>query len=153
MSRRTKGARSTDNSETNMVLAILFLMIHGIASTSQPSISWDHTDWGETAIVPMKSAPFPHESRKDGFKYQDKQFPRDPHYIDNSVGLFIPRQFSPDQPTGLLICFHGWDNNVRKALDDYHLREQIARSGKNIILIFPEGPKDASDSGGGRLEE
>jgi len=44
-------------------------------------------------------------------------------------------------------------NSVRKAIVDYKLREQIVASGRNVILIFPEGPKDATDSAGGKLED
>ena len=39
------------------------------APDSQSSIEWEKTDEGETAFVPMKSAPFPHESREKGFVY------------------------------------------------------------------------------------
>jgi hypothetical protein len=53
----------------------------------------------------------------------------------------------------VLVYLHGWRNNVRKAIAEYKLREQIAASGQNIILIFPEGPRDATDSGCGKLED
>ena len=119
----------------------------------QPSIEWEKTKEGETAFVPMKSAPFPHSSRDKGFKYGKTTFPREPHYTDNTVGLFVPRGYRPSAKANLLVYLHGWNNNVRKAISTFKLREQIVASGQNVILIFPEGPRDASDSGCGKLED
>ncbi len=123
------------------------------APDSRSSIEWEKTDEGETAFVPMKSAPFPHESREKGFVYNKVTIPREPHYTDSTVGLFIPRGFHRTPKTNVLVYLHGWSNNVRKAIAEYKLREQIAASGQNIILIFPEGPRDATDSGCGKLED
>jgi hypothetical protein len=123
------------------------------AAGSRPSIEWESNKEGETAFVPMKSAPFPHPSRDKGFKYGKITFPREPHYTDSTVGLFIPRGFHRTAKVNVLVYLHGWNNNVRKAIADYKLREQIAASGQNITLIFPEGPRDASDSGCGKLED
>jgi len=37
-------------------------------------------------------------------------------------------------------------------LDDYKLPQQLLASKANAILLVPQGPKDAADSGGGKLE-
>ncbi len=124
-----------------------------MGQTTRPAVQWERGEYGDTAIVPMASAPFPHESRNDGFRNGDAFFPRDPHYVDNSVAIFIPKGFDPSGRTDLLVYFHGHGNNVRKSLESFHLREQIVVGRRNLILVFPEGPKDAADSGGGRLEE
>lgn len=123
------------------------------AADTTPASRWEKNDLGETAIFPMKNAPYPHASRAEGFKSKDKVFPRDPHYTDSSVALFIPRGYKPQDRVDLLVYFHGHHNNIRKALDTYKLREQIVASGRNIIFVFPEGPKDVPDSGCGKLEE
>jgi hypothetical protein len=123
------------------------------ATDARAAVEWEKTDEGETAYVPMKSAPFPHSSREDGFKNNKETFPREPHYTDSTVGLFIPRGYKRSPKTNLLIYLHGWGNNVRKAMVDYKLREQIVASGQNLILVFPEGPRDANDSGCGKLED
>ncbi len=133
-------------------LTALIVLAGACSATAAPA-TWETSDLGQTAIVPMNSAPFPHASRADGFKNGDKLFPRDPHYADNSVALFIPKGYHPEKRTDLLVYFHGHLNNVRKAMVDFKLREQVVASGRNVILVFPEGPKDAPDSGGGRLEE
>ncbi len=101
----------------------------------------------------MKSAPYPHPSRDKGYVYNKVLIPREPHYTDSTVGLFIPRGYRRTPKVNVLVYLHGWSNNVRKALSEYKLREQIAASGQNIILVFPEGPRDATDSGCGKLED
>jgi hypothetical protein len=122
-------------------------------TASRPAIEWELTDEGETAFVLMESAPFPHSSRDMGFTNNNVTFPREPHYTDSTVGLFIPRGFRLTPKTNVLLYLHGWGNNVRKAMAEFKLREQIAATGQNVILIFPEGPRDANDSGCGKLED
>ena len=63
-------------------------------SDSRPSIEWEKSEAGETAFVPMKSAPYPHPSRDKGFIYNKVLIPREPHYTDSTVGLFIPHGFT-----------------------------------------------------------
>lgn len=120
---------------------------------SAPAGAWESGRAGQTLIVPMANAPYPHESRKDGFKGRDRTFPREPHYVDSSVGIFVPEGYRPGETVDLLFYFHGHMNNIRGAFDTFKLREQIAGAGKNVIAVFPEGPKDAADSGCGKLEE
>jgi len=124
-----------------------------VAAPRLCAAEWAKSQWGETAIFPMASAPYPHPSRAEGFKYQDKTFPADPHYVDSSVGLFVPTGYKPGESIHLLFYFHGWNNSVAAAMDKYSLRQAVANSGRNVILVFPEGPKNASDSSCGRLEE
>lgn len=114
---------------------------------------WEKSEWGETAVFLMQNAPYPHESREEGYQGRNQFFPRDPHYIDNSVGIFIPQGYRAGKTIDLLYYFHGHQNNVRQSFERFQLREQIVRAGKNVILVFPQGPRDASDSGGGKLEE
>lgn len=140
---------------TVVCLSALAVCANAVAAPadSAKAIQWEKSDEGETAYVEMKSAPFPHASRENGFTYHQTKFPREPHYSDSTVGLFIPRGFQRRSQVNLLIYLHGWNSNVRKALAAYKLREQIVASGQNIILVFPEGPRDASDSGCGKLED
>jgi hypothetical protein len=44
-------------------------------------------------------------------------------------------------------------NTVASTLTNYQLVEQFSASGKNAILIVPEGPHYAPDSFGGKLED
>ncbi len=134
-------------------LAFLGILCVASHEPTGAAIDWEDGELGQTAIVRMRSAPFPHASRADGFKSGDKVFPRDPHYTDNSVALFIPKGYRPEKRTDLLIYLHGHFNNIHRAMFECRLREQVVASGRNVILVFPEGPKESPDSGGGRLEE
>lgn len=117
------------------------------------ALDWEEGPLGRTAIVPMENAPYPHESRAEGYTYQETFFSAEEHYSDSSVALFIPKGYTPGDTVDLLYYFHGWGNNVEKSLDQYRLREMVVASGKNVILVFPEGPRNASDSGLGKLED
>src|SRR4051812_25284223 len=118
--------------------------IGAAAADVASAIEWEGSDLGETAFVPMKSAPFPHPSRDKGYTYNKVTFAREPHYTDSTVALFIPDGYRRTPRVDVLVYLHGWGNNVRKAISQCKLREQIAASGQNIVLVFPEGPRDAS---------
>lgn len=142
------------------IVALVFIGVDCVigSGTAAPADSarspqWEQSDLGETAFVPMDSAPYPHPSREKGFVYNKALIPREPHYTDSTVGLFVPRGYRRTSKVNLLVYLHGWSSNVRTAIGGYKLREQIAASGQNIILVFPEGPRDATDSDCGKLED
>lgn len=101
----------------------------------------------------MVSAPFPHASRTNGHIYKDTRYPADKHYTDSTVAFFIPDGYRATDQADFVIHFHGWRNTVAGTLSQYQLPEQLVTSGKNAILIIPEGPHDAPDSSGGKLED
>ncbi|HEY8314991.1 MAG TPA: hypothetical protein VIG51_12590 [Candidatus Baltobacteraceae bacterium] len=107
---------------------------------------------GTTILRPFASAPFPHASRSQGHTYQGKLYAQAASYSDATVGIFIPRGFRPGPATDFIVHFHGWNNDVATVLTRYRLREQVAASNRNAILVVPQGPKDAPDSGDGKLE-
>src|SRR6476619_5041312 len=72
------------------------------------SIEWEKCEAGETAFVPMKSAPYPHPSRDKGFTYNKILIPREPHYTDSTVGLFIPHGYRRATKANVLVYLHGW---------------------------------------------
>jgi hypothetical protein len=108
---------------------------------------------GRLIITQFVSAPFPHPSRAEGRKYQNEFFPADKHYADSTVAVFIPKDFRETGRVDFVVHFHGWRNTVAGTLQQYKLIEQLVASGKNAVLIVPEGPHDAPDSAGGKLEE
>jgi hypothetical protein len=67
--------------------------------------------------------------------------------------MFIPKAFRPRAKIDLVVHFHGWRHTVAGTLEEYKLIEQFAASGKNAILIVPQGPRNAPDSFGGKLED
>jgi hypothetical protein len=139
-----------------LLLTFAFFYSNNLTAASPadaPPITWETTAEGETAFVPMKSAPYPHPTRAEGHTYDTVTYPADPHYSDSTVGLFVPHDFRRKPKVNLLVYLHGWNNNVRNALTKQKIREQIVASGQNIILVFPQGPRDAPDSSCGKLED
>lgn len=107
---------------------------------------------GRTFLQPFSSAPFPHSSRAQGHRYEGTLYDAAGHYDDSTVGVYVPAAFRDRGSTDFIVHFHGWKNNVRNVLVRYRLREQVEQSGRNAVLLVPQGPKDAPDSGDGKLE-
>ncbi len=99
------------------------------------------------------NAMFPDTGRALGHQYQGKSYPASLHYNDASVLVHIPQDFKPSKPFELVFWFHGWYNNIDSATAYFRLLEQFDASGRNAIFVFPEGPKNAPDSYGGKLEQ
>ncbi len=97
-------------------------------------------------------APFPDSARLNGHEYEGKFFAYKDHYDDSTVQILIPQNFAPKKTVELFIWFHGWYNNIDSANGYFGLTEQFRNAGRNAIFIFPEGPKNAPDSYGGKLE-
>jgi hypothetical protein len=108
---------------------------------------------GKTFIVPFATAPYPHPSRANGHTYQGKFYSEAAHYSNSNVGIFIPDRWTPaNGAIDSIVHFYGWNHDVRSTFSIYGIREQLLASGRNAILIVPEGPTDAPDSGDGKLE-
>jgi hypothetical protein len=108
---------------------------------------------GELFVVSLTNAPFPHPSRAGGHEYQGRNYPASTHYSDSSVAFFIPKGFRPSAHIDFVVHFHGWNNAIAQADRDFGLVEQFAASRRNAVLILPEGPFNAPDSSGGKLED
>jgi hypothetical protein len=87
-----------------------------------------------------------------GHDYEGKHFSYEDHYDDSSVQILIPVNFTVKKPIELFVWFHGWYNNLDSA-GGFGLTEQFRSAGRNAIFIFPEGPKNAPDSYGGKFEK
>lgn len=98
------------------------------------------------------SAPYPHSSRENGFKGSAKSYPREPHYTDSTVGIFIPKTAKLGAKVSFVVHFHGHNNHVDQVFAQFKLEEEMAKSGLNAVLVVPQGPRDAADSGDGKLE-
>lgn len=106
---------------------------------------------GRTILRSFASAPFPHRSRTGGHDYSGQHYAAD-RYQDGTVGIFLPPGYRPGAAVDYIVHFHGWNNDVAGVFNRYGLREQLTRSGRNAVLLVPQGPKDAPDSGDGKLE-
>jgi hypothetical protein len=133
-------------------LLALVLAVPSFASAA-PSLEETYAPQGQLILTHFASAPFPHPARADGHTYEKKLYSAAEHYSDNTVAIFSPKGFSPTGRVDFIVHFHGWRNTVAGTLASFHLIEQLVASGKNAVLVVPEGPHDAPDSFGGKLED
>jgi hypothetical protein len=117
------------------------------------SLPEHYANQGELIVTQLTSAPFPHPKRAEGHTYEGKLYPAKENYSDNTVAIFIPRGFRETGKIDFVVHFHGWRNNVAGVLGQYQLIEQLMASGRNAVLVVPQGPRDAPDSFGGKLED
>ena len=108
---------------------------------------------GTTIVTTSDHTMFPHPKRANGYVYEGTTYPAEPHYSDRTVVIFVPKGFRPGETTDLVFYFHGWKNDVDRTLATFRIAGQVAASGVNAVLVLAEGPKDAPDSFGGKLEE
>ena len=132
--------------------SLLAIALASLADAT-PTLEATFAPQGRLILAPFASAPFPHPDRANGHTYKGKVYPAKDHYSDNTVALFIPRGFHETGSVDVVIHFHGWTNTVAGTLTTFHLVEQLVASGKNVILVIPEGPHNAPDSFGGKLED
>jgi len=132
------------------ILALLFL---AVTTAFANGTETNYSDLGQLIVKHFATAPFPHPARTNGHTYQDKLYSAAEHYSDNTVAIFIPKGFRETGTNDFVIHFHGWNNTVAGTLSQFKLIEQLVASGKNALLIVPEGPYNAPDSFGGKLED
>ncbi len=134
-----------------MVFILVLLIMTSLSMCK--SAEWTAVSGGRLSIQSSSNSPFPHPDRAQGHVYNDTFFSFEEHYNDSSVAIFIPDHFDQTETTNLVFYFHGWGNSIHKSIEKFDLLQQFADSRINAIFVFPEGPKNASDSFGGRLEE
>ncbi|MCO5167090.1 MAG: hypothetical protein M9894_12115 [Planctomycetes bacterium] len=116
--------------------ALLTLTLPGEA---RAQVTWREEPSGRTAVVRLRTAPFPHASR--------------PQYRDDRVLVFVPAGHRPGQEVDIVVHYHGHRGETVSSVETRRLREQLAGSGRAAILIAPQGPLRAADSAGGRHED
>lgn len=136
-----------------MNACLLVLLLAATTLESAEPLDRSYARHGLLIVTQFVTAPFPHPSRAEGHKHKDKVFPAENHYRDGTVAIFIPRGFRETGRVDFVIHFHGWNNTVEGTLRQFQLIEQLVESGRNAILVVPEGPHNAPDSAGGKLED
>jgi hypothetical protein len=131
----------------------LLLLGCAMCASHAETLSERYASYGELIVSQFASAPFPHPQRAQGHKYHDELYPADKCYSDSTVAIFIPRGFREAGEVDFIVHFHGWRNNVAGVLNHYKLIEQLVNSKRNAILVVPQGPRNAPDSFGGKLED
>jgi hypothetical protein len=137
--------------QIRIFLALAATLASG-AATAQP-LAERYSDIGTMIVTTSPFTMFPHEKRAQGHTYEGKAYPADVHYSDRTVAIFVPKGFRAGDATNLVFYFHGWRSNVDDTFTKFRVAEQLAASGVNAVLVLAEGPKNAPDSFGGKLEE
>lgn len=131
---------------------VLALSLAPALASAQP-LTERYAALGTMIVTTSPHAMFPSERRAKGHVYEGKAYPADLHYADDTVAIFVPKGFRAGDSTNLVFYFHGWRNNVDDTFARFRLAEQFAASGVNAVLVLVEGPKNAPDSSGGKLED
>jgi hypothetical protein len=123
------------------------------ASLLAETLPEKYSTYGKLIIAKLDSAPFPHPDRANGHDYHTNHYTTEKNYSDNSVAIFVPNNFHPNGKVDFVVHFYGWRHHIESTLAEYKLIEQFSKSGRNAILIVPQGPYDAADSFEGKLED
>ncbi|HLK40453.1 MAG TPA: hypothetical protein VKU41_27060, partial [Polyangiaceae bacterium] len=75
-------------------------------------------------------------------------------YRDDTVIVFVPAhyRFRDDEGVAALVHFHGHNTTAERAMVAHELREQLADSRQNAVLVVPQLAVTAADSSCGKLE-
>ena len=137
----------------SLLLGVLLSVVAPCAADDFSTIESKFAPLGKLVVTQFVSAPFPHPARAAGHQYHTNFYSAAEHYSNSDVAMFIPKNLRATDKIDFVIHFHGWMNTVATTLTNYQLLEQFSASGKNAILIVPEGPHSAPDSFGGKLED
>ena len=94
---------------------------------------------GVTVTMDLVTAPFPAPGSR---------------YADPTVIAFVPNHFRvrSDYRVDVVVHFHGYRDTAAEAMKRHQLREQLFDSKQNAIMIFPQGPVNAEDMAGDKLD-
>jgi hypothetical protein len=137
----------------NLFLSFVVASLVVTSIVQGETLSEHFASQGELLLVHLSNAPFPHPQRAEGHKYKEQFFSAAEHYTNDTVAIFIPKGFRETEKIDFIVHFHGWQNNVEGVLKRYQLVEQLIASRRNAVLVVPQGPFNASDSFGGKLED
>jgi len=139
---------------THRLLMVLLVFSHILIAQDEPSIVWHKVDEGDWTRLYLKNSLFPHPSRETGHTYKGLRFTYAVNYSDSSAIVFLPEGYKTlNNVNDVIVHFHGWNNEVLNVMHNFNILPQLYRSGKNAILILAQGPKNAMDSAGGKIEE
>jgi hypothetical protein len=116
------------------------------------TIEKDYAQYGTVLRLQIKNSLFPDTLRDTGHQYNGKTYPFLEHYADSTVLVFIPKYFKAGKKTDVVVFFHGWSTTVDRVAQVFQLIAQFDSAKRNAILVIPQGPKNAPDSYGGKLE-
>lgn len=105
---------------------------------SPQSNNWQSDALGYTLIESFQNAPYPHSSRS---------------FTDDRVLVFVPKEFRVTDEVNVLLHFHGHNGEITETDAKHKYRQQLVLASRNAVLVIPQGPLRARDSGIGKLED
>lgn len=108
---------------------------------------------GNAFVLKSTFSMFPDTGRSTGKAYQGNSYPAAIHYNDSSILVYVPPYFKASKPFKVIFWVHGWFNTIDSSLRKFKLLQQWQNAGINALYVFPEGPKNAPDSYGGKWEK
>lgn len=134
---------------------LLFSILLGLSAClgRAEALTEKYAGYGQLIVTQMVNAPFPHPKRAEGHTYKDQLYSAADHYSNSEVAVFVPKGLRETGRLDFVVHFHGWRQHLDGVLAHYKLVEQMAASGRNAVLVVPQGPRDAPDSFGGKLED
>ncbi len=109
-----------------------------VVDPALPTADWTADAWGVWTIADLPSAPFPDGSGT---------------YDDASVLVWRPLGWRDGTEVNVVTHFHGHNATVEEVLSTQWLREQAAVSGRDAILVVPQGPVEAASGDFGKLDQ
>lgn len=105
-----------------------------IGDSALPAATWSSNQYGARATLPLPSAPYPGK----GSPYSD-------------VLLFLPDGYSDQGDLNVVTHLHGFNATLSATVPRQKLVEQHALSGRDALLIIPQGPYNTSSGDFGQL--
>ncbi len=118
-----------DGQTADVVLAAV------IGDPAIPESDWTTDAWGTHTIVALPSAPW-----AAGGAWEDA-----------SVLISVPDGLGDAGGVHVVTHFHGWGAVIERTVAAHALVEQHSLSGRDAVLIVPQGPLDASSGDFGAL--
>ena len=73
--------------------------------------------------------------------------PTAPYSADPSVNVFVPDGFYDRGAQDMVVHFHGFNTNLASTLPYHDYREMLHLSGRNAVLVTPQGPLNQAQRG------
>ncbi|MGH8023832.1 MAG: D-alanyl-D-alanine carboxypeptidase/D-alanyl-D-alanine endopeptidase, partial [Limisphaerales bacterium] len=102
-------------------LALMLAEFSGHSIPDAAMLEKQFAPYGRLLMVHLPTAPFPAPARANGHWYHNQFYSPQAHYSDNSVAIFIPKNFHASGRVDFLVHFHGWMNSIASTLDGYQL--------------------------------
>lgn len=109
-----------------------------LLASASPAADWTRDASGRTAILRLPGSMFPHRSR--GF-------------TDDRTLAFVPSTLREGATVDVIVHYHGHGAETVSDFRRRLLADQLVASGLQAVILAPQGPLRAADSGGGKHEE